>query len=69
MKKVLLLILLAACAQGCSQVKAWERGNLAKAEMAFSPDPLEDKIRNHVYHSKEASQTVGAGAGGGCGCN
>lgn len=61
--------LLVLLSQGCSQVKVWERGNLAKAEMAFSPDPTEDKIRSHIYHSKEASQSVAAGAGGGCGCN
>ncbi len=69
MNKLFLLLIAAALIQGCTQVKAWERGNLAKQEMAFTPDPLEQKISSHVYHSKEASQTTGAGAGGGCGCN
>ncbi len=71
MNKTLLttgLCLLALC-QGCTHVKPWERGNLARPEMAFTPDPLDDQIQNHVYHSKEGSQSVAAGAGGGCGCN
>lgn len=65
-----LLILAVICvAQGCTQVKVWERGNLAKSEMAFTPDPMQEKLHDHIYHSKEASQSVAAGAGGGCGCN
>jgi Domain of unknown function (DUF4266) len=64
------LILICVCVlSACSNVKAWERGNLARNEMSFTPDPLERKIRDHVYHSKEGSSSVGAGSGGGCGCN
>ena len=70
MRKLLLpLVLLALLCQGCVQVKPWERGNLARPEMAFSSDALEQKIQDHVYHGKEAAQTMTAGAGGGCGCN
>lgn len=66
-----LVVAVLACylVAGCTQVKVWERGNLARTEMSFTPDPLEKKIQDHVYHSKEGSQTVAAGAGGGCGCN
>ncbi len=57
--------------QGCTmpQVKAWERGNLARPEMSLVADPMEAKVQSHIYHSKEASSVVTAGSGGGCGCN
>ncbi|WP_045826037.1 DUF4266 domain-containing protein [Teredinibacter turnerae] len=67
--RFIVAVLVASAATGCTQVKVWERGNLARNEMAFTPDPLEQKIQDHIYHSKEASQSVAAGAGGGCGCN
>ncbi len=47
----------------------WEKGNLARPEMQFDSDPLDTKITQHIYTSKEAA-TGGYGAGGGgCGCN
>ncbi|MBA53695.1 MAG: hypothetical protein CMK89_04505 [Pseudomonadales bacterium] len=58
--------LLAACET--SPVKPWQRGDLARAEMAWEPDPMESSLRDHVYTSKEGSSGgVGTG-GGGCGC-
>lgn len=63
---ILLLILMAAA---CAQVKPWERGELAKREMAFDVDPMETKIRDHIYFSKEGSSSGSAVTGGGCGCN
>ena len=53
----------------CTAVKPWERGHLARAEMAFTPDPMERKARDHIFHSKEGSSSVSADSGGGCGCN
>ena len=66
--KILLIILLITIA-ACTRVKAWERGNLARPEMAFTQDGLERKIQDHIDHSKEGSSSVVAGSGGGCGCN
>lgn len=63
---VLLLVLMAAA---CTQVKPWERGELAKQEMAFDVDPMETQIKNHIYFSKEGSSSGSAVTGGGCGCN
>ncbi|RLT94453.1 DUF4266 domain-containing protein [Ketobacter sp.] len=58
--------LLAGCET--APVKAWQRGDLARTEMAWQPDPMESAFRDHVYTSKEgASGGVGTG-GGGCGC-
>lgn len=63
---ILLLVLTAAA---CTQVKPWERGELAKREMAFDVDPMETKIKDHIYFSKEGSSSGSAVTGGGCGCN
>ena len=65
----LILLLCAAILVGCAPVAAWERGNLARPEMAIQSDPLESALDNHVYFSKEASSGGNSTAGGGCGCN
>jgi len=53
----------------CSSVQPWEKGNLAKEEMAWKPDPMEAKLLDLIYYSKEGSRGGGQAAGGGCGCN
>ena len=67
----LLLVGAALLATGCEiqPVKAWERGDLARAEMAWNPDATEAAYRDHVYFSKEASTGGATVGGGGCGCN
>lgn len=65
---VMLLIALTLM-QGCAPVKPWEREFLAKSHMAFDPDPLEARSKQHVYFSKEASSGGYGVGGGGCGCN
>lgn len=60
------ILLLAGCET--VEVKPWQRGELARQEMAWEPDPMESAFREHVYTAKEgASGGVGTG-GGGCGC-
>ncbi len=54
---------------GCTPVKPWEREHLAKSHMAFDPDPLEARSKQHLYSSKEASSGGFGVAGSGCGCN
>lgn len=53
---------------GCASVPAWERGNLAKPQMALDLDPAQSALRAHAYSSREAAASGVAGAGGGCGC-
>jgi hypothetical protein len=53
----------------CTPVAAWERGTLARDEMALNADPLEQSLDNHIYFSKEASSGSNSASGGGCGCN
>jgi hypothetical protein len=63
--------LLALCGlfSGCASVAPWERGTLARPQMALEPYPLEAAVRHHMFFSREAvSGGYGIG-GGGCGCN
>jgi hypothetical protein len=54
---------------GCAQVKPWQRGDLAREEMAWQTDPMEAALQSHIYFSKEASTGGASTGGGGCGCN
>lgn len=67
--KPVYLLIVCGFTQGCADVAPWERGNLAKPEMAITPNPSQNHFRDHVYTSKEASQGGHGGNGGGCGCN
>ncbi|WP_233144709.1 DUF4266 domain-containing protein [Methyloprofundus sedimenti] len=60
------ILLLSSAA--CSSVAPWERGNLAKPQMAIDPHPMQNSLRGHVYGSREAAGAISAGGGGGCGC-
>lgn len=50
-------------------VKPWERGNLARPDMAVSEQALTDGLEDHTYFSKEATSGGRSFGGGGCGCN
>lgn len=60
-----------ALLSGCAsfEPKAWQRGDLARPEMAWDPDPVDAAMRQHTYDSKEAASGSATVAGGGCGCN
>lgn len=54
---------------GCAQVQPWQRGVLAKPQMALNPHPLQSSIRAHNLSSREAAANINSsGSGGGCGC-
>ena len=57
------------CLCGCTTVEPWERGTLAKPQMALDIYPLQSATRAHNYGSREAGAGSNAGQGGGCGCN
>ncbi|MEM7020041.1 MAG: DUF4266 domain-containing protein, partial [Pseudomonadota bacterium] len=65
--KLLWLLVPMILMAGCTPVKPWERGILAKPEMGWSPDPLQGTLQQHVYFSKEGSSGGGGVGGGGCG--
>ena len=54
---------------GCQTVNPWERGNLAKPQMALEFDPLSSALTAHTFSSKEAASGGYGVGGGGCGCN
>jgi len=66
-----LIIFLTLFLSACSSmgVQPWERGVLAKPEMALDAERLDIAIDDHIYFSKEASSGGRGFAGGGCGCN
>jgi hypothetical protein len=53
---------------GCVQVKPWERGHLAKPQMAMEPYPEQATLREHTYGGREAATGGQSASGGGCGC-
>lgn len=65
---VLAVLALAGCA-GVPTVQAWEKGYLARPDMALEGNALEAKLADHIYFSKEAASGGAGVAGGGCGCN
>jgi len=62
-----LTLALSACAQ--IGAKPWQRGTLARADMQLDADPIQTKLDEHIYFSKEASSGGHGFGGGGCGCN
>jgi len=58
--------LLVACVQ---KLSPWERGNLAKPQMALEAYALDSALMKHTYSSKEAASGGYGIGGGGCGCN
>jgi hypothetical protein len=54
---------------GCTSVEPWERGTLAKPEMALDPNAVHTALRVHKFTSREAASGGDAATGGGCGCN
>jgi hypothetical protein len=73
MKTTLLkLLAIATLLSGCSnlgQVSPWEKGHLAKPEMTFEGDRLDNSFVEHIYSSKEGASGGSGVGGGGCGCN
>ena len=61
------LLALALC--GCETVQPWERGTLARPEMGWQGDVMDNILRYQTYSSKEAASGGAGAAGGGCGCN
>jgi hypothetical protein len=71
-RDTLVLIALALACGGCASFdppQPWEKGDLAKPDMQFDPDPLAAKAKQHIYQSKEGAGGGYGVGGGGCGCN
>jgi Domain of unknown function (DUF4266) len=64
----LLLLTISMLLIACTSVQPWERGHLAKPQMALDPNPSQTALRAHNYGSREAAAGGNAAQGGGCGC-
>jgi len=62
-------IVILSALTACAPVQPWERGRLAKPQMALDQDALLSAMDEHVYTSKEAASGGVGPSGGGCGCN
>jgi len=56
-------------ASGCTTVRPWERGRLAKTPMIFGADGWADGLEQHLFQYREGAAGGFGGGGGGCGCN
>ncbi len=59
------LLALAACAT----VAPYQRGYLARPDMALEPNPGTAEALDKTFSAKEAAHGGAAIGGGGCGCN
>ena len=62
------LVALSGC-MATEPVAPYARGYLAEEGMQWEENPRNEKLKGHVYTSKEASSGGAGAAGGGCGCN
>lgn len=64
-----LLVLTAALAAACAPVAPYQRGYLARPDMAFDDSPGNARALEKTYSAKEAASGGASVGGGGCGCN
>lgn len=66
MRMVLALVLVLA---GCTHVAPYDRGYLARPDMALDASLGTARAMEKIYPAKEAASGGAAVGGGGCGCN
>ncbi|HYF60479.1 MAG TPA: DUF4266 domain-containing protein [Burkholderiaceae bacterium] len=72
MTRPLLVLALVSALAGCAslpRVEPWQKGDLARPEMAFDAGSLDARNAASVYGSREAAPGGLGVGGGGCGCN
>jgi hypothetical protein len=62
-------ILIGLSLAGCTTVEPWQRGNLAKPQMALDAHPRRSALLAHVHGAREAASGGVNEDGGGCGCD
>ena len=65
----LLLVAAALVAAGCTHVAPYQRGYLARPDMAFDASPGATRALEKTFGAKEASSGGASVGGGGCGCS
>jgi uncharacterized protein DUF4266 len=64
-----LLVLMAAAVAACTSVAPYQRGYLARPDMAFEDSQGNARALEKTYAAKEAASGGASVGGGGCGCN
>jgi uncharacterized protein DUF4266 len=64
-----MVLVLAFAAAACSPVAPYQRGYLARPDMAFEDSPGNARALEKTYSAKEAASGGASVGGGGCGCN
>jgi uncharacterized protein DUF4266 len=62
-------LLLAAALAACTSVAPYQRGYLARPDMAFEDSQGNARALEKTYSAKEAASGGASVGGGGCGCN
>lgn len=65
----LLLAAIVLVIAGCTTVAPYQRGYLAREDMALETNPGMTKALEKTYAAKEAASGMASVGGGGCGCN
>jgi hypothetical protein len=68
-RAILCAVLVAGACCACTSVAPYQRGYLARPDMALEPDPGTAKALEKTYSAKEAASGGASVGGGGCGCN
>lgn len=63
------LVAMALAAGACAPVAAYQRGYLARDDMALDANPGTVKALEKTYAAKEAASGGASVGGSGCGCN
>lgn len=70
MRRAAALLAAALAAAACAPVAPYQRGYLARPDMAMEPaDAGTAKALDKIYPAKEAARGGASIGGGGCGCN
>ena len=69
MRRRALLVLAALSLVACAPVAPYQRGYLARPDMALEPSMGTAKALEKTFASKEAASGGASVGGGGCGCN
>ena len=64
-----ILVTAAICTSACTAVAPYQRGYLAREDMALDANPGFAKAIEKTFAAKEAASGGASVGGGGCGCN
>ena len=67
--RALLLVTAVGVLAGCAHVEPYQRGYLARPDMAFDASPGPTRALDKTFGAKEAASGGPSVGGGGCGCS